>query len=706
MPSRHQAPSPSPSPSHHHLLAPIVGGIAGAFSLLLILSLCFRRLNRRRTVPSDSKPPHRFSYSYLRRATSNFSIANRLGRGGFGSVYRGTIGKPSQEIAVKLMDAGSLQGEREFQNELFIAGKFDSNFIASVIGFSSNRKRRRMLLVYEFMSNGSLQDCLFRRKSAELKEWKNRFSIAFDIAKGLEYLHHNCQPPVIHGDIKPSNILLGEKFNAKIGDFGLARLKAEDQCVISIIGGIEGKELENKGGGGCGADDSESIMEETESLATTICFDESNFGPNKSPDNVLDFVVPKTSPPSPEIVIPGEMSPEFVIGWDKSPDSGVVVVAAADASPSPSEVPEKVSLSECNFDRASVEENENIKIDRRPKKSPSRKDWWWKQDSDEPEVVKDYVMEWIGNEIKKERPKSEWIGASTSSAPIGKPERKRGRRKLDWWVTMDDDKNVNKENKNMNNKEKRRPPREWWKEEYCDELEKKMKKKKKKKQGLEPSTSYEDYWPRDETGRKKRSRSRRSNSRGSVDWWIDGLSGDLWRNRGHSNDSLSGEIPKSGGVSSTPSMRGTVCYVAPEYGGGDGNLSEKCDVYSFGVLMLVLISGRRPLQVTGSPISEFQRANLLSWARHLARAGKLLDLVDQSVQSIDREQALLCLTVALGCIQKLPASRPCMKEVVGMLSGELESPRLPIEFSPSPHSRFSYKPHKKVAAAAAATAAR
>ena len=166
--------------------------------------------------------------------------------------------------------------------------------------------------------------------------------------------------------------------------------------------------------------------------------------------------------------------------------------------------------------------------------------------------------------------------------------------------------------------------------------------------------------------------------------------------RGNSHDSASGEIPKSGGISSTPSMRGTVCYIAPECGGGGGDLSEKCDVYSFGVLLLVLIAGRRPLQVTGSPMSEFQRANLISWARHLARAGKLIDRVDQSIQSFDQEQALLGITVALLCLQKSPARRPSMKEVVGMLSGELESPQLPSEFSPSPPSHFPFKSRKKV----------
>ncbi|XP_057476522.1 LOW QUALITY PROTEIN: receptor-like serine/threonine-protein kinase At4g25390 [Actinidia eriantha] len=661
MPSRQMPPPPEPPfrPPHHghqnhRLVPPLAGGVAAAFSLFILLTICFRKLTRKRTVPSDSsKPPHRFSYATLRRATSSFATSHRLGQGGFGSVFSGALG--NREVAVKLMDVGSLQGEREFQNELFFAGRIECDYVVSVVGFSSDRKRRRMLLVYELMSNGSLQDCLLHRKCTELKEWKKRFAIAIDIAKGLEYLHHYCDPPVIHGDVKPSNILLNRDFNAKIGDFGLARLKSEDQCEISIINGSEGKKE-------TGIEDNGSVIEETESV-TTVGFDEINAGLNQSPES---FVRGKVTYTSPEMVVVVDASPERV---------------------------EKASVSEGNFDGASVAESVNDggeKKSERPVKKRSGKDWWWKQDNGGAEsggVVKDYVMEWIGNEIKKERPKSDWIGASSSS---GKSERKKNRKRLDWWMTLDEEKDLKKE--------KRRPAREWWKEEYCEELARKKKKKKQGRGSVCDGNNSETWWDDDEdlyADRKKKKRSRSRSSRSSVDWWLDGLSGELWRARGNSHDSASGEIPKSGGISSTPSMRGTVCYIAPECGGG-GDLSEKCDVYSFGVLLLVLIAGRRPLQVTGSPMSEFQRANLISWARHLARAGKLIDLVDQSIQSFDQEQALLGITVALLCLQKSPARRPSMKEVVGMLSGELESPQLPIEFSPSPPSRFPFKSRKKV----------
>lgn len=194
--------------------------------------------------------------------------------------------------------------------------------------------------------------------------------------------------------------------------------------------------------------------------------------------------------------------------------------------------------------------------------------------------------------------------------------------------------------------------------------------------------------------RKKR---KNRGSRSSIDWWVDGFSGEFRIGRRNSQDwgAGSGEIPKSGGgISSTPSMRGTVCYIAPEYGGG-GQASKKCDVYSFGVLLLVVVSGRRPLQVTASPMSEFERANLISWARQLAHNGRLLDLVDQHIQSLNREEALLCITIALLCLQRSPGKRPSMKDIVGMLSGESDPPNLPFEFSPSPPSNFQFKSRKK-----------
>ncbi|KAE9617206.1 hypothetical protein Lal_00034105 [Lupinus albus] len=624
---------------NHHLLTPILVTTAFFFSLLLLFLFFYFRLKKPTTPPPDSKPPHRFSYPLLRRLTNSFST--HLGHGGFGTVYSGTLptGKP---IAVKLMNSSSYQGEREFHNEIFFASNLISHHIVTALGFSSDPKRRRFLLVYDLMQNGNLQDALLHRKCPELMDWKKRFNIVLDIAKGLQYLH-TCDPPVIHGDIKPSNILLDAEFSAKIGDFGLARLKLEPNYEVLVGDGEEKKKEEEEGvtcEGGIGVDVcGGSLIEETESVNTGFYEEGGSLGLEQSPEDFVRVTILETSP-------------------------------------------ETTASMEMGFDKVSVKSEKDDVNNSKGVKTNSMRDW----------KVKDHVMEWIGKEVNKEKPKSEWFGEEK----LAKSEKKKKRKDpLEWWESMEEEK-FNRDLK----KEKRRSVREWWKEEYSEELARKKKKKNKeqKRNGVtSDNDNGADWWVSDDAlnDNKKKSKRRSPNNRGSVDWWLDGLSGELWRARRNSYDSAaSGEIPKSGGVSSTPSMRGTVCYAAPEYGYG-GDVSEKCDVYSFGVLLLVVISGRRPLQVNGSPMSEFQRANLLSWARHCARKGKLIELVDQSIESLDKEQALLCITIALLCLLKLPAHRPSMKEVVRMLTGELEPPQLPIEYSPSTPSRFPFKSRKK-----------
>ncbi|CAN6879731.1 unnamed protein product [Brassica oleracea] len=605
MPSRAiSAPAPVASPplSHHdkttRTFPPLtVTGAGACFSLFITLSVCFCKSSRKRPPPppgapssSSSHPPREFSYSTLRRATASFSPANRLGQGGFGAVFRGTF-SDGLNVAVKVMDSGSLQGEAEFQNELFFAARLDSPHVVPVIGFSHDRKRRRLLLVYRLMDNGDLQDALLHRRCPELMDWGKRFSVAVSVAEGIEHLH-GLERPVIHGDIKPSNVLLDKLFSAKIADFGLARVKPE-HVEITVA-------PESNGGGGGGG-----VEEELESVITTATgYEDFNFG------------LVKQSPP--------------VTG--SSPEMGVA----------PLESPETVVS-------ASPEMGEDVVL----KKG---KDWWWKQESNaERGKVKEYVMQWIGSEVKKERPSSvDWIESvarTASSSSSSKKLEKKSSKRLEWWLSLEEE----SENKK---KKKRRMVREWWKDEYRREL---ANKKKKKKKTLESEFCSDDG---------SRSVRRRSNSKGSsIDWWLDGL-----RARGNSHDSVSGEITKSCGISSTPSMRGTVCYAAPEYCNIDNNnVSEKCDVYSYGVLLLVLVSGRRPLEMTGSA-SEIQRANLMSWARKLARRGKLVDLVDRKLQNLDQEQAVLCIKVALQCLQRLPVSRPSMKQVLGMLKGEVSLP--------------------------------
>ncbi|KAF2597684.1 hypothetical protein F2Q68_00009472 [Brassica cretica] len=140
-------------------------------------------------------------------------------------------------------------------------------------------------------------------------------------------------------------------------------------------------------------------------------------------------------------------------------------------------------------------------------------------------------------------------------------------------------------------------------------------------------------------------------------------------------------------LSSTTSMRGTLCYIAPEYGGGCCYLMEKGDIYSFGVLILVIISGRRPLHVLASPM-KLEKANLVSWCRQLAQSGNVLELVDERLKDVySKEEAGLCINLALACLQKAPELRPDISEVVRILRGEMEISATAFEFSPSPPAK-------------------
>ncbi|KAI0513353.1 hypothetical protein KFK09_009370 [Dendrobium nobile] len=133
-------------------------------------------------------------------------------------------------------------------------------------------------------------------------------------------------------------------------------------------------------------------------------------------------------------------------------------------------------------------------------------------------------------------------------------------------------------------------------------------------------------------------------------------------------------------------MRGTICYVAPEYG-GFSQIYEKADIYSFGVLVLVIVFGRRPLHVQESPM-KLDRANLISWCRQLALVGDVLEILDEKLKdSCDKDQVNLCINLALLCLQRTPELRPDSGEIGKILKGEMEIPVVPLETSNSPISR-------------------
>eukprot|EP01018_Ginkgo_biloba_P010926 Gb_12951 [translate_table: standard] len=168
-----------------------------------------------------------FTYKQLQFATNNFSPANVVGNGGFGLVYRSVL-PDGRVAAIKQLDRDGKQGEREFRVEVDLLSRLHSPYLLQLIGYCADQDHR--LLVYEYMSNGNLQEHLYSDGSPgnpPLLDWGTRMKIALDGARGLEYLHEHVIPPVIHRDFKTSNILLDENFNAKVSDFGLAKLGSD-----------------------------------------------------------------------------------------------------------------------------------------------------------------------------------------------------------------------------------------------------------------------------------------------------------------------------------------------------------------------------------------------------------------------------------------------------------------------------------------------
>lgn len=184
----------------------------------------------------DDVPLRAFTYGELEVATGGFVEELELGRGSFGTVFKGILSDGKKPIAVKRLDQRLVadQGEEEFRNEMRSIGRIHHRNLVRLLGYCHEGSNR--LLVFEYMSKGTLADYLF--KSETKPNWDERINIALNIARGIRYLHEECESRIIHCDINPNNILMDEYGSPKISDFGLAKLLMSDHS--RTVTGIRG----------------------------------------------------------------------------------------------------------------------------------------------------------------------------------------------------------------------------------------------------------------------------------------------------------------------------------------------------------------------------------------------------------------------------------------------------------------------------------
>ncbi|XP_024020997.1 G-type lectin S-receptor-like serine/threonine-protein kinase At2g19130 [Morus notabilis] len=217
----------------------IIGVVVGSSVVLLAGLVIFSVIRQRNKKIRRQKEVQNsltvFTYKELQNATKNFS--EKLGGGGFGSVFKGTLPHSSMVAVKKLESVG--QGEKQFRAEVSTIGTIQHVNLVRLRGFCSEGTKK--LLVYDYMQNGSLGSRLFHEKNSNVLEWKARYQIALGTARGLVYLHEMCRNCIIHCDIKPENILLDAEFSPKVADFGLAKLVGREfSRVLTTMRGTRG----------------------------------------------------------------------------------------------------------------------------------------------------------------------------------------------------------------------------------------------------------------------------------------------------------------------------------------------------------------------------------------------------------------------------------------------------------------------------------
>ncbi|XP_057774568.1 protein NSP-INTERACTING KINASE 3 [Salvia miltiorrhiza] len=239
------------SGAKHHVAVAFGASFGGAFSIIVVVGLIFWwRYRRNQQIFFDVNEQYdpevrlghlrRYTFKELRVATDHFNAKNILGKGGFGVVYKGRLNNGTVVAVKRIKDYNAVGGEIQFQTEVELISLAVHRNLLRLWGFCSTESER--LLIYPYMPNGSvasrLKDHVHGRP---VLDWSRRKRIALGTARGLVYLHEQCDPKVIHRDVKAANILLDEDFEAVVGDFGLAKLlDHRDSHVTTAVRGTVG----------------------------------------------------------------------------------------------------------------------------------------------------------------------------------------------------------------------------------------------------------------------------------------------------------------------------------------------------------------------------------------------------------------------------------------------------------------------------------
>ncbi|XP_010462025.1 PREDICTED: probable LRR receptor-like serine/threonine-protein kinase At1g51820 [Camelina sativa] len=229
------------------VVVPVIASIASIAVLIgaLVLFFILRKKRTPKIEGSDGRSPRssapaivtknrRFTYSQVGIMTNNFERI--LGKGGFGIVYHGFV-NGTEQVAVKLLSHSSSQGYKQFKAEVELLLRVHHKNLVGLVGYCDEGEN--LALIYEYMANGDLKEQMSGTRNRFILNWGTRLKIVVESAQGLEYLHNGCKPPMVHRDVKTTNILLNEQFQAKLADFGLSRsfpMEGETHVSTVVVG--------------------------------------------------------------------------------------------------------------------------------------------------------------------------------------------------------------------------------------------------------------------------------------------------------------------------------------------------------------------------------------------------------------------------------------------------------------------------------------